>query len=603
MGISYCGVPLLLDDPDGAVQTYLDRMLPLDDFRLIGGRPDYHRNNPGKLPLPNYTWPASVKLNTFYNPSGAARWGFFVGIVNQQMRDDILASMQGALLTHKGTFEISDDRDYGQTLRRTLYALPMRPVSVPMTTRGGLFLLPLVDERWHWQHRDVGRIRCGYNATWASLLTQLSELIDALDTDDVAATEDNNAINSVNWFYPDRAHLELPFQPLGIYTDAVLHSIGRRLTDDAGTETGVLSAWRGCSWPKAIANLATNLSERLPAEDMAGGSFFQTWVQVPGDGGSGRYWLGSPLGGEIPETLRVTYNDVGGQFNELELAASTFISDARDRGLSTAEATLRLQAIGTPYGTVPSGTFYDGPITSIATAFFNSFRKRYDYLYAGLKPWRMTAFDDWLVFSLGSRTCGEYDFFTRVVSMQSDWHPAEQLSNTPYVQIDRQMRGIVGDNSGLIGLNGYGTVKLLAEDQTIQILNGIGNAAGTFTITYEDQTTGAIAFNASAATIDAALEALSNIGAGNVVCTGGTLETSEVQVDFSGGSLATYDNPRLLITDMSGCYVSVRCKMNRPVLATDTYVLAENPFCAIVNGKDVHVLKIGQRYELTAGEG
>ena len=43
---------------------------------------------------------------------------------------------------------------------------------------------------------------------------------------------------------------------------------------------------------------------------------------------------------------------------------------------------------------------------------------------------------------------------------------------------------------------------------------------GTFTLTYSGQTTSAIAYNASAATVDAALEALSNIGAGDVVVTG-----------------------------------------------------------------------------------
>ncbi len=43
---------------------------------------------------------------------------------------------------------------------------------------------------------------------------------------------------------------------------------------------------------------------------------------------------------------------------------------------------------------------------------------------------------------------------------------------------------------------------------------------GTFTLTYDGQTTSAIAYNASAATVDAALEALSNIGAGDVAVTG-----------------------------------------------------------------------------------
>jgi hypothetical protein len=43
---------------------------------------------------------------------------------------------------------------------------------------------------------------------------------------------------------------------------------------------------------------------------------------------------------------------------------------------------------------------------------------------------------------------------------------------------------------------------------------------GTFTLTYSGQTTAAIAFNATAATVQAALEALSNLAPGDVVVTG-----------------------------------------------------------------------------------
>lgn len=55
------------------------------------------------------------------------------------------------------------------------------------------------------------------------------------------------------------------------------------------------------------------------------------------------------------------------------------------------------------------------------------------------------------------------------------------------------------------------------EEQTITLGSATG---GTFTASYEDQTTGAIAFDATAGTLQAALEALSTIGAGNVSVTG-----------------------------------------------------------------------------------
>jgi hypothetical protein len=56
------------------------------------------------------------------------------------------------------------------------------------------------------------------------------------------------------------------------------------------------------------------------------------------------------------------------------------------------------------------------------------------------------------------------------------------------------------------------------ETQTVRVANA---DAGTYTLGFEGQTTAPIAFDAGAAAIQAALEALSNIGAGDVVVEGG----------------------------------------------------------------------------------
>lgn len=57
---------------------------------------------------------------------------------------------------------------------------------------------------------------------------------------------------------------------------------------------------------------------------------------------------------------------------------------------------------------------------------------------------------------------------------------------------------------------------------------------GTFTLTYEGQTTAAIAFNANAAAVQAALEALSTIGVGNVLVAGGPGPGTPWTVTFQG---------------------------------------------------------------------
>jgi hypothetical protein len=84
------------------------------------------------------------------------------------------------------------------------------------------------------------------------------------------------------------------------------------------------------------------------------------------------------------------------------------------------------------------------------------------------------------------------------------------------------------------------------EVQTVTLANATG---GTFTLTYSGQTTGAIAYNATAAAVATALKALSNIGdtdvqvAGNaggpytVTFIGALAETNVAQLTASGASL------------------------------------------------------------------
>lgn len=97
------------------------------------------------------------------------------------------------------------------------------------------------------------------------------------------------------------------------------------------------------------------------------------------------------------------------------------------------------------------------------------------------------------------------------------------------------LRGVLG---GAASSNVAGT----SEVQTITITGT--PAGGTFTLTYRGQTTSAIAYNAAAAAIDTALEALSSVGAGNVVAAGGPLPTTPVTITF-GGTLAATNPPMM----------------------------------------------------------
>ena len=72
-----------------------------------------------------------------------------------------------------------------------------------------------------------------------------------------------------------------------------------------------------------------------------------------------------------------------------------------------------------------------------------------------------------------------------------------------------------------------------------QYVIATGGTSGTFTLTYSGQTTASINWNASAASVQTALRALSNLADADVVCTGGPLPNSSVVISFQGALIAT----------------------------------------------------------------
>lgn len=98
---------------------------------------------------------------------------------------------------------------------------------------------------------------------------------------------------------------------------------------------------------------------------------------------------------------------------------------------------------------------------------------------------------------------------------------------------------LTGDDAGKVGPfqagSGAAGAAAVNEVQTI----GLGSAsAGTVTITFDGQTTSAIAYNANAATIQAALETLSNVAPGDIVVTGGAWP-STATLTFGGAYAGT----------------------------------------------------------------
>ncbi|WP_028067530.1 ThuA domain-containing protein [Solirubrobacter soli] len=100
-----------------------------------------------------------------------------------------------------------------------------------------------------------------------------------------------------------------------------------------------------------------------------------------------------------------------------------------------------------------------------------------------------------------------------------------------------------GDDNEAGGINagGFGPFndQLTDEQQTVRVT---GATAGTFTLTFNGQTTAALPFNATAAQIDTALEDLSNIDANEIQTSGGPVQTANVNVFFRRGKQQSDQN-------------------------------------------------------------
>lgn len=88
------------------------------------------------------------------------------------------------------------------------------------------------------------------------------------------------------------------------------------------------------------------------------------------------------------------------------------------------------------------------------------------------------------------------------------------------------------------------TVPAAGTDE-VQTVTVTGTpTGGTYTLTFSGQTTSGIAFNAAASAVQSALEALSNIASGDVVCAGGPHPGTPITVTF-GGAYDGVDVPQM----------------------------------------------------------
>jgi len=134
------------------------------------------------------------------------------------------------------------------------------------------------------------------------------------------------------------------------------------------------------------------------------------------------------------------------------------------------------------------------------------------------------------------------------------------------MECDRDGVSVSGSMKGQRITEGIVLTPGVAEVQTISVSGTV--SSGTYTLTFQGETTSAIAFGATAATVQTALLALPNLDTGDVVVTGGPLPTTPMVLTF-GGQYASVDVPIVVVNSAAliggGSYVNVQTTAGAPI--------------------------------------
>lgn len=274
MGISLGGVELLQPDPAGRVQAWFDEWLPMSDSSQIcdwptpgdcyGGEQPYYPGQP--VPAPNWSRPPRPRLNSWYRPTGASRWafGFFLCDYARLQTLPIGGAAYPITLTLEGPN--GKRRSWGKC-----YILPPHPVSASVTDSAGLWVVPVVDERWWWQFATGFETPIDGTAptfqSWTALFSSIgSGLGITLTPDTIPAV----------YLYPNSFFLAgTSPNNIAAVADAAAYSVGQRIIPNYaayGPNNSFPGGdWISAKWSTSAARRTANLTGAYDAGALQSG--------------------------------------------------------------------------------------------------------------------------------------------------------------------------------------------------------------------------------------------------------------------------------------------------------------------------------------------
>lgn len=445
--INYAGVPLLIPGED--VLSWLGANY--DFSRMFATPVDWSPKNTD-------TPPPSPRINQLYWPTGASRFGHFVGLANTDSLTEIMEAVPDARsLSNFNELVLKSTVKYGETQRTHKLTIPMHllePRTVSFDpgdlldfgewTRGSLWLLPFVDQRYFWRLNHTGELAITDSSAWEDLFYAIETQLGITITRTAPVTA---------WGIPDAAQCTKQHADIPHLLDAAAYSTGQRLMVRLDGSVELLPY--GLS-TELLMGSGSNLSiiydhysHIVAGREFAKFGFYRSApeyviVSFP------KMCYGVPLIDGDRYAYSVSYEDAAdAALGDWPFHESAVVQGAYKRFWSTAYADFSSGG-----GTPDNDSFLSDLADAIATAYYGSIYRRYYLVVAGLMDWPICSYDDFILWTIGPE-----DITTTIRSLPHNWDIELLIQQDPDLILysDTMLKGVSAET---IALNGYGNMSV-----------------------------------------------------------------------------------------------------------------------------------------------
>ncbi len=416
--ITLAGQPLLLPDSDGELLRWQEAFQAARQYDLFAepatirsshNATNYESTGVG-LPIGNYADPPEPRINTLYWPTGATRWarGYFMA-TGLQLPAIIKKSSSYSTAVDLKIANI--DGTSGLTIK--VFVLPPRPIAVPGSTAvSNLYLIPVVDERYFWNHQyGIVDLSGDPAVTW-------SELFDDLMTNSGASAANSGSIAPEDaYLVPDKIELQRRYENVALLLDAVCLSTGYRF----------VTKFDGKHTPEKPADSQAIIDDRNDTtfESIAGGQAFSSFAAAATLTTFNKYKHGRPLESRdvYTKSVALSVSGIKSRAGTVHVVQSSLLAD-----YST--------------GSLGNGSACDDLATQIEADYAAWAKNSYDTTIAGVSDSLIPCgHDDSILITFGAQRYndekGEYEYeaTTRVKSYPLNFGVEQQLSQDPYIRV------------------------------------------------------------------------------------------------------------------------------------------------------------------------